>query len=349
MSGKPKKSPREKNFTSRYNAGGMDEDDGRLDINQRFSSKSKNLQQNKTAKTSQMRAELQNDPTDIAALPTGRVTQVYSRYCEVECEGVTWLCIVRKTISQVSGGDIVVGDVIRFRDLGSKDEAGRPEGIVEQMLPRKTLLTRADSFKQLVSHPVVANAEQMLIVASLHEPDVKWGLIDRMIIAAQGGGLVPIVCLNKVDLHEESDPDWAFARDAMAHYATLGITILQTSVTQNLHIDELREVLRHHVTVLAGHSGVGKSSLIRVIQPAIDLRVGEISGYTGKGRHTTTSAKRYNLDIGGEVIDTPGVKLFGLWGVTKENLPEYFPDVEAKTAPPWRVESYQRIEASLKS
>ena len=103
------------------------------------------------------------------------------------------------------------------------------------------------------------------------------------------------------------------------------------------------------MTVLAGHSGVGKSSLIRAVQPDLDLRIGEISRITEKGRHTTTSARRYPLRIGGAVIDTPGVKLFGLWNVTRENLSHYFPDVDAdaETAPRWRRESYQRILASL--
>jgi ribosome biogenesis GTPase len=101
------------------------------------------------------------------------------------------------------------------------------------------------------------------------------------------------------------------------------------------------------VTVLAGHSGVGKSSLIRAVQPDLDLRIGAISGYNEKGRHTTTSARRYPLKIGGAVIDTPGVKLFGLWNVTRENLSDFFPDVAGGTAPQWRVESFQRIESSL--
>ncbi|HEY7088501.1 MAG TPA: ribosome small subunit-dependent GTPase A, partial [Tepidisphaeraceae bacterium] len=127
----------------------------------------------------------------------------------------------------------------------------------------------------------------------------------------------------------------------------LGISTLQTSVTENIGIDALHDILKDRITVLAGHSGVGKSSLIRAIQPSLDLRIGQISGYTGKGRHTTTSARRYPLEMGGYVIDTPGVKLFGLWRVTRENLLGFFPDVEADAAPKWRLQSYARIESSL--
>ena len=114
-------------------------------------------------------------------------------------------------------------------------------------------------------------------------------------------------------------------------------------------IDALRDLLRKKETVLAGHSGVGKSSLLRAVQPTLDIRVGEVSAFTQKGRHTTTSAQRHDLDVGGAVIDTPGVKLFGLWNVTRANVLEYFPDVEAGTAPEWRVASYERILESLPS
>ena len=119
--------------------------------------------------------------------------------------------------------------------------------------------------------------------------------------------------------------------------------IKSASLPEQFPADGLPEV------AFLGRSNVGKSSLIRAIQPQLDLRIGAISGYTGKGRHTTTSARHYNLDFGGAVIDTPGVKQFGLWGVTKENLIDFFPDVANDAAPKWRVESYQRILSSLSS
>lgn len=359
MKGKPKKLGREKDLTRRFVAGELDED--LIDPVQRFTTRSKYHQQTKTLRTALMRAEEQADLSDLHTLPVGQVVQVYSLYCDVEHEGRTWLCVVRKTLAQVLKGDIVVGDEVRFRDLGTVNESGRPEGVIEQVLPRRTVLTRADSFKQLEAHPIVANAEQMLIVASLREPDVKWGLVDRMIVAAQAGKLEPIVCLNKIDLARDSasgqgnvaanqlkeDQQWLFAQEVLRHYSSLGIRTLQTSVPQGVGLDALREVLRGRTTVLAGHSGVGKSSLIRALEPTLDIRIGAISGYTGKGRHTTTSARRYALSFGGYVIDTPGVKLFGLWGLSEQNLLEYFPDVSAGIAPPWRQASYQRILQSL--
>jgi ribosome biogenesis GTPase / thiamine phosphate phosphatase len=184
---------------------------------------------------------------------------------------------------------------------------------------------------------------------SLINPAVKWGLVDRMLIAAQSGKLKPVIALNKIDLASEIDEaTLAEANAALDHYGKLGAGTLRTSADARIGLDELREVLKDRATVLAGHSGVGKSSLINAIQPHLDLRVGEVSGYTAKGRHTTTSARRYPLDFGGAVIDTPGVKMFGLWGVTRENLGSFFPDVADGTAPEWRIESFNRIQQSLR-
>ena len=189
----------------------------------------------------------------------------------------------------------------------------------------------------------------MLIVASVRHPAVKWGIVDRMLVAARSGGLVPIIDLNKIDLLQtEGEPEPEVdADEAMDHYLSMGIQVLKSSVDLNVGIDELRDMLTGRVTVLAGHSGVGKSSLIRAVQPSIDIRVGEVSEFTAKGRHTTTSAKHYVLDGGGAVVDTPGVKQFGLWNITADSLEQYFPDVEAGTAPAWRQESFERIQETL--
>jgi ribosome biogenesis GTPase len=354
--GRPKKSSREKDLTARYAAGKLDED---LDSDvvaqqQRFTRRSANAEQNKILRTTLMRAAEEDFGGDVDTLPSGEVVQVYSLFCDVRGggggDGVTHLCVVRKTLAKVSDTSLVVGDRVRFRPTGITHETGKPEAVVERILPRDTVLTRSDSFKGQLQHPIVANAQRMLIVASLAQPTVKWGLIDRMIVAAQAGKLAPTVCLNKIDLVQSDDTarrEMPFAEQALAHYQGLGVASFFASVAASNGLDMLRDILRGNVTVLAGHSGVGKSSLINAIQPALDLRTAPISGYTGKGRHTTTSARRYDLDFGGAVVDTPGVKLFGLWGVTAENLDEFFPDVAAGSCPEWRRESYERIKQSL--
>jgi len=343
MSSRRRKAPREKDLTSRYLGGDWDED--RVEQAQRFSQRSKDSQHNKMLQTLELRAQEAAAQHDLETLPTGQVWQVHSLYTEVGASDGLYLCVVRKTLSKSTNYSLVVGDFVRFRPIEVRDELGRPEAVIEQILPRQTLLTRSDSFKQIEQHPIVANAQQMLIVAAIQSPQVRWGLIDRMLIAAEGGGLKPIICLNKIDLADEAQKQSAQA--ILNHYASLGVRTLQTSVPAGIGLDELQEVLGGQTTVLAGHSGVGKSTLINAIQPQLDIRTGDISHFHQKGRHTTTSARRYLLDFGGVVIDTPGVKLFGLWGVTANNLDNFFPDVAAGTAPDWRKESYQRIADSI--
>jgi ribosome small subunit-dependent GTPase A len=353
---KRRKGPREKDLTGRFLSGDYDED--RVDSVQKFGARSgKQAQQDKIVRTALLRADKEGAAEDLELLPIGEVRQVFSLFAEIEHEGVRTLCVVSKTTGKLMATGMVVGDRVRFRKIDAPAEerlatGDRPEGVVEQVLPRATVLTRADSFKAITAHPIVANAEQMLVVVSLRLPDVKWGLVDRMIVAARAGGLKPLICLNKIDLATgpegtELPKDLVAARAVLDHYRGLGVPSFEASVTRDLGLNELRDVLVGKTTVLAGHSGVGKSSLVRAVQPHLDLRVGAISGYTNKGRHTTTSARHYPLNFGGAVIDTPGVKLFGLWGVTRENLDDFFPDVADGSAPDWRKESYKRLLESL--
>jgi ribosome biogenesis GTPase len=337
---------RENNLTERFLSGELEQDESETS-QERFGSRSRDAEAGKILRTTQLRADEQSD-IDVESLPIGQVLQVYSLFSEVEVDGRQFFCVTRKTLSKRSDSAIIVGDRVRVRDLVQLDERGNPKGVIEQVMPRTTVLTRADSFKGVEQHPIVANAQQMLIVASLTQPRVKWGLIDRMLIAAQSGKLPVVLCLNKVDL-PASDDAIQEAAEVTAHYASIGIRTIRTSAPSGVGIAELTELLKGNVTVLAGHSGVGKSTLLNAVDPSLDLRTGIISGYTGKGRHTTTSARHYPLAIGGAVIDTPGVKMFGLWGVTRENLQEFFPDIEAGNAPEWRRESYDRIASSLTS
>jgi ribosome biogenesis GTPase len=344
---KPRKSSRATDVTDDYLSGRLD--DARLDREQKFGNRSKHNQQMKTQRTAERRAA--DEEGDVGSLPLGRVVQVFSRYSEVHFEDGSpkRLCELRRTLARATRQYVVVGDRVRVRLAEKRQVDGPDEGVIERIEVRATVLTRADSFKAIDSHPIVANAEQMLIVAAVVMPRVKWGLIDRMIVAAQSGGLVPVVCLNKIDLALRDDAEaLAEARAKLLHYeAALGVRTIETSVAEGIGLQTVREQLRGKVTVAAGHSGVGKSSLIRAVEPTLDLRVGEVSQVNEKGKHTTTSARIYPLSFGGEVIDTPGVKLFGLWEMTAERLAEFFPDVEGGDAPEWRVESFQRIAESL--
>jgi ribosome biogenesis GTPase len=293
---------------------------------------------------------------DLGLLPLARVMQVHSLWCDVEIDRAPALCVVRKTLQRVSETRVVVGDVVRVRldsfhnaSIGANEaDVRKPTGVVERIEPRRTILTRADSFKAMDVHPIVANADQMLIVSSILMPEVRWGLIDRMIVAARLGGLVPVLCVNKLDLLNDHAGLLSDTLARLAHYQSLGIATITTSATCKVGMDRLGAALRGRTTVLAGHSGVGKSSLIRSIEPSLDLRVGEVSNVHLKGKHTTTSARIFPVPtlsegVTTEVIDTPGVKLFGLWELTPDRLDECFPDVMNGSAPAWRRESYDRI------
>lgn len=324
------------------------DDDESSPRHQRFSSKSKHFQQRKMHQTAKLRKE--QGELDHARLPVGEVVQVYSLYYHVCSPIGDHICTMRRTLAKLADTAVVVGDRVRFSPGGGMHELGLPEAVIERVEPRRTLLTRAESFRGRRQAVVVANADQMLIVAALVQPRVKWGLVDRMLIAARAGGLMPVICLNKIDLRL-TDPEgaaaFADAEQVLLHYARLGYITVQTSAEQGIGLRSLRDILHDRVTVLAGHSGVGKSSLIRAVEPGLDISVGEISTFNQKGRHTTTSARRYLLRQGGAVVDTPGIKQFGLWQISADNLLEHFPDVGDGSAPPWRLESYQRILDSL--
>jgi ribosome biogenesis GTPase len=369
----PKRRPRSKDFRHvlQEQAGSEAAHDDATADRQKFGKRSKFHQANKTLKTALGRMEDADRTAERKKLPVGEVVQVYSLFVDVQPRddrvaaaamertgSGTYLCTARRTMRKLIEeelGEVVVGDRVRFsptggtaRLPGGESEQYQLEGVIESVLPRKSILTRVDSFESHKQDPIVANADQFLIVAAMHNPFPRLGLIDRMLVAAMAGNLRPAIVINKSDLAEEAE-DAAGTLAALEHYRKLGIPALLTSTVTGDGLEELRGLLAGHVTVLAGHSGVGKSSLLTAIDPGLELKVGEVSGTHQKGRHTTTSARRYPLPAppGGAVVDTPGVKVFGLWRVGTEQLIEFFPDVAAGDAPAWRVESFERIRESL--
>jgi ribosome biogenesis GTPase len=179
-------------------------------------------------------------------------------------------------------------------------------------------LTRASRARE---HVIVANVDQVVIVMSLVEPDIKPHLIDRYLVSASHGGIAPIICLNKADLIVH-----AFIQPLIGLYTQLGIPTFLTSTVSGLGIDCLRKCLVGRQTVFAGQSGVGKSSLLNAIQPNLALLVREVSESTQKGRHTTTTAELIRLEFGGWVVDTPGIRQFQLWDILPEELEGFFPE-----------------------
>src|SRR5215213_2506509 len=187
--------------------------------------------------------------------------------------------------------------------------------MIERVEPRHGVLTRASRRREQV---LVANVDQLIIVMSLVEPDLKPHLIDRYLATAQQGGLAPILCLNKSDLVEHAN-----LQPLIGAYTQLGVL---TSAKSGDGVDRLRELLKDRATVFSGQSGVGKSSLLNAIQPGLALKVSTVSELTQKGRHTTTTAELIKLDFGGWVVDTPGVRQLQLWDVIPEEVEGYLPE-----------------------
>jgi ribosome biogenesis GTPase len=268
----------------------------------------------------------ESTPIDTLEIPAGWqqgvVTQVSTSLYHVDLDEQITLCAVRGALSAADTGYtnvVAVGDQV----LVSLDRSG--DGVIEHVLPRRTVLARPDVVNHDLSQIIVSNVDQVLIVSSWEEPPVWLELLDRYLIAAAEGQMTPLICLNKIDLAL----DERACREEMAIYQELGYTVLFTSAETGTGIAELREHLAGRQTVLAGLSGVGKSSLLMAVQPDLELRVAEISGYSGEGRHTTTQVSLLKLDDGGYVVDTPGIRELGLIAVHRHELVLYFPEIVA--------------------
>jgi ribosome biogenesis GTPase len=168
----------------------------------------------------------------------------------------------------------------------------------------------------------VANVDQVIIVASAAEPRIKPNLIDRFLVSAEKARIRPVVCINKIDLVHAAD-----LLPLVGVYAQLGYEVLLVSAETGFGIERLRARLTGAESVIAGQSGVGKSSLLNAIEPALALRVQTVSEDSQKGRHTTTTAELLPLSIGGFVIDTPGIRQFQLWDVIPEEVAGFFRDL----------------------
>ena len=209
---------------------------------------------------------------------------------------------------QLGRKGVIIGD--RARVVGdTSGQEGTLARIVE-IVERETILRRTADDDSPLERPIVANADQLLIVTALADPPPREGMIDRILVSAYDAGIKPILCLTKSDL--------ASPQQLIDTYAPLEIDVFVTSPDED--IDDLVDALTGHVTVFVGHSGVGKSTLINRLVPDAQRETGHVNETTGRGRHTSTSAEALELPAGGWVIDTPGVRSFGLSHVTPDSV-----------------------------
>ncbi len=258
---------------------------------------------------------------DTSVCRRGRVLSVHGLTCLVEDDtGQPYHCAVRrllKTLATDQRHVVVTGDRVWFRPVPTAGAAA--EGIVERVEPRYGTLCRQIRGRQQV---MVANIDQLLIVASAAQPRLKPNLIDRLLVAAEKGGVQPVICINKIDLVAP-----ASLQPLAGVYAQMGYPVLLLSAATGAGLSCLRRRFAAGQSVVAGQSGVGKSSLLNAVDPGLQLTVREVSEETEKGRHTTTTARLLRLAQGGHVVDTPGIRQFRLWDVVAEEVCGYFRDL----------------------
>jgi ribosome biogenesis GTPase len=261
------------------------------------------------------------DVDENVCLP-GRVLSVHGLTCTVDAGGgVQYRCAVRrllKTLSTDQRHVVICGDRVYFRPA-PEFGGGEHEGIIERIEPRHGLLSRSSRRRQ---HILVANVDQLVIVASAAEPYLKPNLIDRFLVAAEKHAIRPLICINKIDLVPP-----ATLMPLVGVYSQMGYRVMLVSAETGFNVDRLRRALVGRQTAVAGQSGVGKSSLLNAIEEGLHLRVAEVSSESQKGKHTTTTARLIPLQCGGYVVDTPGIRQFQLWDVIAEEVAGFYRDI----------------------
>jgi ribosome biogenesis GTPase len=213
---------------------------------------------------------------------------------------------------------VAIGDIVRYQDMG---EDG---GVITHIFERDSFLLRTSIRDAEYAQVLVANVDQVIIAVAATDELLRPGLIDRYLIAAAMGGLDAHICINKIDLPDEEDRE--FVEEIAAMYRDLDYTVVLSSCVTGEGIDELHALLHEKLSVLSGHSGVGKTSLLNILIPALDEKTAELSDQSQRGMHTTTQSTLYELPEGGFIADTPGIREFGLFQFDPDDLHTYFPE-----------------------
>ena len=210
---------------------------------------------------------------------------------------------------------VVVGDRVRI-----VPEAERLA--VDAVEPRRNAFSRRAAGERQIEQVVASGLDQVVVVASLRQPDLKHGLVDRVLVQCEHAGIPAVIAFNKIDLAESGEVE-----TLLEDYAAAGVKGFAMSAHEDVGIDALLEACRDRRTLFVGHSGVGKSSIMSRLAPGHELLAGDVNAVTGKGRHTTTAALLIRPQPGMELVDTPGVRAFALWGVDASTLAEHDPDL----------------------
>ena len=250
---------------------------------------------------------------------TATVVRATGSWYDVLHDGETMRCRIRGRLRLKgvrSTNPVVVGDEVACE----ADEGG--DYVIADILPRRNYVIRRASNLSKESHIIAANVDQALLMASLRSPETPTEFVDRFLVTCEAYKVPVTILLSKLDLQ-----DAEAVAEFRAVYEGAGYRVLEVSVREGRGVEEVRELLAGRTTLVSGNSGVGKSTLIQAIDPSLDIRTGEISESHHKGRHTTTFSTMYPLAGGGAVIDTPGIKGFGLIDIDEAELWHYFPEM----------------------
>lgn len=220
-----------------------------------------------------------------------------------------------------STNPIAVGDKV---EVEIEDEAENT-AMITGISDRRNYINRQSPRGRHQHHIIAANLDQSFLIATLKEPRTSQGFIDRFLVASEMYHVKPAVLFNKSDLYKKKEQEKFEQWKEM--YEAIGYKVFLTSTKENKGIEPVQEELREKITLFSGHSGVGKSSLLNVLLPDLQLRTQDVSEWSGKGMHTTTFAEMFDLPLGGAIIDTPGMREFGLVDLSKQELSHYFPEM----------------------
>ena len=221
-----------------------------------------------------------------------------------------------------STNPVAVGDWVDFEI----ESDAQNTALIDQILPRHNYINRQSPRHKHQHHIVAANLDQTVLVVTIREPRTSQGFIDRFLVAAEMYHVKPVLVFNKSDLYRAKDLQLFEALRDM--YQPIGYPVLLVSAEKQEGLAELNTVLKDKTTLLSGHSGVGKSSLLNVLFPGMNRKTQDVSGWSGKGQHTTTFAEMFDLPQGGKIIDTPGMREFGIVDLSKQELSHYFPEMK---------------------
>ncbi len=228
---------------------------------------------------------------------------------------------VMKIDDITSTNPVAVGDEVEFEIENENDNTA----MIDEIHERNNYINRQSPRNKYQHHIVAANLDQSMLVATLKEPKTSQGFIDRFLVASEMYHVKPFIVFNKSDLYKAKEI--AKYEQWKEMYEAVGYKVFLVSAEKREGVEAVLEMLKDKTTLISGHSGVGKSSFLNVVFPDKELKTQEVSGWSGKGQHTTTFAEMYDLPFGGRIIDTPGMREFGLVDIDKQEVSHYFPEM----------------------